>query len=195
MAVAVAAVAATAVLLVRPGGTADAGSVSADVTFARARADEGAAVDVSEIAVLDALSPGGTYRLPSFGIRNAGTGRATFRLGVAHVQGQVRRPAPAEWFRFAPATFVLEAGRTRPVSARLAVPGDAEPGDYAALVGAWLAPARDGGRAAASSATPVTFGVGSPGVLERWKRPLGDHWTWLVVALILVAWHARRHAL
>jgi hypothetical protein len=194
-AVAVAAVAATAILLTGVGATAEAGSVSADVTIAPLRADDGASIDVSRIAVADALSPGGRYRLPAFGIRNPGGRRVTFRLGVAHLVGQARKPAPADWFRFAPGTLVLGAGRTRAVSASLELPRDADPGDYAALVSAWLVPDGVRGGAGAGAGAHVTFGVASPGRWEAWWRRLDLLWISFALASLLVLWRVGRHVM
>ena len=141
------------------------------------------------------LSPGRVYRLPAFGIHNPGSGRATLHPGVAFVAGQDRRLAPAEWFRFTPDSVVLDAGRTRAVSARIELPSDAGKGDYAALLGAWLVPSPDGGGAGAAAGARVTFAIQEPGSLELWRHRLDFLWIWLVLASVLgVAW-MRRYAM
>jgi hypothetical protein len=193
-AVAVAAVAATAVLLAgRTSAGADAGSVTADIRTAPVRAGDSASIDVGRIVVITALSPGSRYRLPTFGVRNPGGRPARILLGIASVAGEARKPAPATWFRFAPKSFALSPGRARPVSTRLEVPEDAEPGEYAALLGAWGVPEPDGGRAGAAGGASVTFSVESSGALDAWTRRVGWGWIWLALASMLVLWRRHRH--
>jgi hypothetical protein len=168
---------------------------------APAAADTGVSIDVARIAVSQKLSPGGEYRLPAFAIRNPGNERTTYGLGVSYVEGQAGKQPPAGWFHFTPSSVTLDGGETRPVATRLDLPAGADPGDYAALVGAEIVREQEGARVGARAAARLTFVVEPSGGLEAWlrraRRFLSEHapWSWLVPALIaswLAAWQLRR---
>jgi hypothetical protein len=156
-----------------------------------ARGDQGVSIDVGRVAVTEDLLAGGSYRLPTFGVTNPGSTRAAYRLAVSYVEGQRADRPPHEWFRFSPETLTLRPHQTRPVQVRLSLPTDAEPGDYAALIGAQLAPEGGGTQVGAAAAARLTFTVAPSGLLEAWwlraKTLYGDSkpWSYLFPALAL----------
>lgn len=118
---------------------------------APAGAATGVSIDVARIAVFEELAPGGVYLLPAFGIRNPGTKRTTYHLGVTYIESQSRKQPPVAWFRFEPSTVTLDGGEARAIGAGV--------GDYAALVGAEIAAERGGTRVGARAAARLTFVV------------------------------------
>jgi hypothetical protein len=171
------------------------------VAAAPAVAARGVAVDIGRIEMTDDLTPGGSYRLPTLGVRNPGDEPARYRLGATAVVDPERRDVPEAWFEFKPHKLTLKPGETQPVRMRLVVPTDAEPGNYVALVGAELVGEGDGAQVGAAAAARTTFTVESATALESWwlrlETFLGDHtpWTWLMpgtLGFALVALQARR---
>jgi hypothetical protein len=55
------------------------------------------AVDIGRIDVEQKLSRGGTYQLPTIGVRNPGTETTRYVMGISHIQDQSGRRAPADW--------------------------------------------------------------------------------------------------
>jgi hypothetical protein len=168
---------------------------------APAAAATGVSIDVARIVVSQRLAPGGVYRLPAFGIRNPGSERTVYRLGVTYLQGQTGKRPPAEWFHFTPDTIVLDAGESQAVSARVELPPGADSGDYAALVGAQIVPEQSGARVGAAAAARLTFAVEPSSGLEAWLRRIerlfSDQapWSWffpVLVASTLLAWRLGR---
>src|SRR5215211_6330170 len=53
-----------------------------------ALADIGVAMDVGKVAIDQKLEKGGSYQLPSIGVRNPGSETATYRMGVSYLQDQ-----------------------------------------------------------------------------------------------------------
>lgn len=160
---------------------------------APAGAATGVSIDVARIAVSAELAPGGVYRLPAFGIRNPGTKRTTYHLGVTYIESQSRKQPPVAWFRFEPSTVTLDGGEARAIGAGA--------GDYAALVGAEIAAERGGTRVGARAAARLTFVVQRSSALDAWWRRLlrftseNAPWTWLLPGLLLaslLAWQLRR---
>jgi hypothetical protein len=155
---------------------------------ATAAAARGVAVDLGRIEIEQKLTPGGSYRLPLFGVRNPGTERTTYRMAANPLQG-VEAP-PEDWFVFSPRTFTLEPGETIPVRVRITLPANARPDSYSALVGAQIAGERGGVQVGAAAAARTTFTVEPANLLQAsWlqaKRFLGDHrpWIWLLPALL-----------
>jgi hypothetical protein len=144
------------------------------------RADVGVAIDIGRIAVDQKLSKGGSYQLPSIGVRNPGSETATYRMGVSYLQDQAEREPPSGWFTFSPATFELEPGATVPVQITLEIPTDAEPDDYAALIQAQIAPSGEGAQVGAAAASQLTFTVEPSTILEAWLlrgRRLMEAWS------------------
>jgi hypothetical protein len=155
-------------------------------------AARGVAIDVGRIEIAQDLTPGGSYRLPTFGVRNPGDGQTAYRMGASAVVDPERKPVPDGWFRFTPNELSLKPGETKPVQARLEVPTDAEPGDYIALVGAQIVTEGGGAQVGAAAAARTTFTVEPASTLEAWwlelKTFFNDHtpWTWLVPALLVL---------
>jgi LPXTG-motif cell wall-anchored protein len=167
---------------------------------APALASQAVSIDVGRIDVSDALAPGGQYKLPAFGVRNPGTEATTYRITVSYVDGQAAaRPAQA-WFSFTPAELTLAPGEARPVSAVITLPTDAEPGDYAALVGPEIVASGTGAQVGAGAAAHLTFTVSPSSGFDAFLRWLGrtvgqNPWILVVVGLLLLAvaaWFLRR---
>jgi hypothetical protein len=91
-------------------------------------------LELRRIRILEGLTPGESYRLPAFGVRNHRGVRTSYRLVVSAGSGAERRPPPG-WLRFVPAAFVIDGGRSRAVAVRLRLPTGAEPGVYAVVLG------------------------------------------------------------
>ena len=168
---------------------------------AGAGAETGVSIDVGKIAISDKLTPGGGYRLPTFGVRNPGTVRTSYRLRVSYLDGQGAKRPPADWFRFAPATVTLLPRETQPVQVSLSLPPGADPGDYEALVGAEIASNAPGARVGAAAAARVSFTVEPENLLAAWWLKIrtfisdGTPWTWVVplaVLAIVVTGQVRR---
>ena len=168
---------------------------------AGAGADTGVSIDVGKIAISQKLTPGGGYRLPTFGVRNPGTEPSSYRLRVTYLEGQAAKRPPDDWFHFAPPTLSLRPNETQPVQVRLVLPTGAAPGDYEALVGAEIASDDPGARVGAAAAARVTFTVEPANILAAWWLKVrtvlsdGTPWTWLVpMVLVLGAltWQVRR---
>jgi len=93
-------------------------------------------LDVRRIRIVDDLSPGASYRLPTIGLRNHRGVRTAYRIVVSGAAPHAARRPPRPWLRYVPAVVVIDPGRSRPIRLRLEVPRDAEPGWYAAVLGA-----------------------------------------------------------
>jgi hypothetical protein len=140
---------------------------------APAAASTGVSIDVGSIAITDVLVPGEEYNLPTFGVRNPGTEPTTYRVVVTYVDGQTAASPAETWFTFEPGDLTVKPGESRPVRTRLVVPPDAEPGDYAALVGPQIVNVGDGAQVGAAAAAKLSFRVGESSGLEAWLRMLG----------------------
>lgn len=154
-------------------------------------ASTGVSIDVGSIAVSQQLDPGGSYQLPSFGVRNPGDEPTSYRLVVSYVDGQEALRPPESWFAFEPATLTLEGGASAAVRTRLTIPPDAEPGAYGALIGPQIVPTGGGAQVGAGAAARLTFTVADRGGLEGWLRWLGrflaeNPWVAAVAALALL---------
>ena len=142
-------------------------------------------LDVRRIRIGDGLRPGESYRLPAFGVRNQGRTRTAYRLvsfpGAAQAELRPRR----DWLRFVPAALVIDAGRSRAVSARLELPDDAEPGVYAVVLGT---------RPGDSEGARLTFRIESAEDIPAWLRQAASLAMWLLPAsmgVVLVVFLAR----
>src|ERR1041385_9327424 len=124
-----------------------------------ALATSGVSIDLGRIDITEQLSPGGSYNLPTLGVRHPGTERTSYTMVANPVSDPARKAPPAAWFRFEPATVTLDPGATQPVHVRLVVPTDASPGDYIVLVGAQIASQRSGATVGAAAAARTTFTV------------------------------------
>jgi hypothetical protein len=157
-------------------------------------------IDVGSIAVREQLVPGGEYRLPTFGVRNPGTESSSYVLAVSYVDGQEGLRPPAQWFSFDPATLTLGPGESRPIATTLDIPTDAEPGEYAALIGPQIDMDGSGPQVGAGAAARLSFTVQPSSALDAWLRwfwrfLLENPWLWiaaLVLAVLGIAWFVRK---
>jgi hypothetical protein len=184
-----------------PGGTAVlALGVALLVGAAPVAAGVAVSIDVGSIAVREQLVPGGEYRLPTFGVRNPGTESTSYALAVSYVDGQEGFRPPAEWFTFEPATLTLGVGESRAVTTTLDIPANAEPGDYAALIGPQIAGDGSGPQVGAGAAARLTFTVQPSSALDAWLRMLWrflaeNPWVWITALVAIAAallWFIRR---
>jgi len=166
-----------------------------------ASADRGVALDLGKLEIAETLTPGGGYRLPPVGVRNAGDEVTTYRMVVSSVQGQAGTPVPEDWFDFEPREVTLEPGETEKVQARLSLPTGADPGDYEGLLAAQIVTEGEGAQVGAAAAAKVTFEVESATLLGAYWHKLSTWfednapWTWVVpvaLASLLLAWQFRR---
>lgn len=170
------------------------------VSAAPAAASKAVSIDVGRIDVTDALAPGGEYRLPPFGVRNPGTEATTYRVAVTYVDGQEAARPPQAWFSFDREELTLSPGESKAVQARITLPTDAPPGQYAALIGPEIVSPGSGAQVGAAAAARLTFKVAeSSGVdaVLRWLQRIVAAQPWLLAipvlaALALVAWLLRR---
>jgi hypothetical protein len=178
------------------------GAVVASGTMlaAPALATRAVSIDVGRIDVTDQLAPGGEYKLPAFGVRNPGTESTTYRLVVSYVDGQSAGKPAESWFTFDPSTLTLGPGESQPVHARITLPPDTEPGEYAALIGPEIVAEGTGAQVGAGAAARLTFTVAPSSGLDAFLRWLfrflaQNPWVLVVVALAIfavVAWFLRR---
>lgn len=133
-----------------------------------AHADRGVSVDLGQIAVDRDLSKGGTYTLPTIGVRNPGDELTRYRMTIDYLTNQDRAKAPAGWFTFNPTEFELAPGETQPVRVEMSVPPSAKPDNYAGLVQASIVADASGVTVGASAATRLTFTVKPSSLLEAW---------------------------
>ncbi len=136
-------------------------------------ASTGVSIDVGSIAISEQLAPGGAYHLPAFGVRNPGDDPTAYRVVVSYVDGQLAQRPPEAWFTFTPTSLSLDGGASAPVRTLLEVPPDAEPGEYAALVGPQIVPTGGGAQVGAGAAARVTFTVTDAGGIGGWLRWIG----------------------
>jgi len=167
---------------------------------APALASQAVSIDVGKIDVTDALAPGGEYKLPAFGVRNPGTEPTTYRISVSYVDGQDAGRPDQAWFTFSPAELTLGPGESKPVTASIALPANAEPGRYAALVGPEIVSTGTGAQVGAGAAAHLTFTVAESSAFDAFMRWLGrmiaqNPWILVVIGLLVIAlaaWFLRR---
>jgi hypothetical protein len=165
------------------------------------RAQQGVAVDIGRIDVDEKLSRGGSYNLPSIGVRNPGTETTRYQMGVTYIDDQDGRRAPEGWFAFEPAEVTLAPGESAPVSVKLDIPAGARPDDYEALIQAAIAPEGEGTTVGAAAAARLRFTVKPSNILQAWQLRAetwaGDNQPWttllpLTGVVVVLAWWLRR---
>jgi hypothetical protein len=162
-----------------------------------AQASRGVAIDLGRVELRQALTPGGSYRLPAIGVRNPGTETTSYELHARPVELAGRAAPDPGWFRFSPARLTLEPGATTRVAVRVQLPTDARRDDYVALVGPQIVTSGGGARVGAAAASRVTFTVEPASLLEAWRLALQGFfgrlpsWVWLVPAAAVLAAAAR----
>jgi hypothetical protein len=154
-----------------------------------AGASTGVSIDVGSIAITEVLKAGEEYRLPTFGVRNPGTEPTDYVIVVSYMADQSAMQPPAEWFTFSPGTMTLDAGQSKPVSARITVAAGAEPGEYLALIGPKIDGQGTGAQVGAGAAAKLTFTVEPStwieGVLRQIWRFIQEN-PWAVALVLLV---------
>ena len=170
-----AAVLATAAVANTIAGIAVSAAVDRAVRAEVAVAGKGHPLDVRRIRIVDGLSPGESYRLPAFGIRNHRGSRTTYRLVVSAGATQAERRPLRRWLHFVPGAVVIDAGRSRAVGVRLELPDDAAPGMYAVGFGV-----RPGG----SEGARLTFRIEPAESTRPWLRQAENLAMWVAPALV-----------
>jgi hypothetical protein len=170
-------------------------------TTGSALASRGAAIDLGRIQIQQKLTPGGTYRLPTMGVRNPGTETTSYELKGSPLHAEGRESPPSDWFHFSPSRLTLKPNETRQVRIRIELPTGADPGDYVALVGPQIVTGGSGAQVGAAAASRVTFTVEPATLLQAYwlkvKTLFSAHgpWSWLLPAFVLallVGWRVRR---
>jgi hypothetical protein len=163
-------------------------------------ASKAVSIDVGTIAVRELLSPGGEYRLPTFGVRNPGTEPTSYAIAVSYIDDQEALRPPAGWFSFNPETLTLGVNESMAVATMLEVPADAEPGEYAALIGPQIVGEGSGPQVGAGAAARLSFTVQPASALDAFLRQLWRFLMenpWLMAAgaiglLVVLFWFLRR---
>ena len=168
-----AAVLATAAVASAAAGIAVSAAVHPAVRAEVVVAGEGHPLDVRRIRIVDGLLPGESYRLPTFSIRNHRGFRTAYRVVVSAGAARGERRPPRRWLRFVPASVVIDPGRTHAVRARLELPGDAEPGVYAVVLGI---------RPGDSEGARLTFRIEPAERTRAWLRQVARLAMWLIPA-------------
>jgi len=171
------------------------------LTALPAAATTGVSVDLGRVDITEQLSPGGSYNLPTIGVRNPGTERTSYTMVANPITDPTHKAPPAGWFHFDPASVTLDPPATAPVHIRLIVPTDATPGDYIALVGAEIQTPGGGATVGAAAAARTTFTVAPSNALEAALVWLGQTftdllpWSAVVTSLVVLGgalWLVRR---
>jgi NPCBM-associated, NEW3 domain of alpha-galactosidase len=170
------------------------------VSAAPVEAGKAVSIDVGAIAVREQLVPGGEYHLPTFGVRNPGTEATSYDIAVSYIDGQDALRPPEGWFRFDPVSLTLAAGESRPITTTVEIPADAEPGEYAALIGPQIVGDGTGAQVGAGAAARLTFTIQPSSALDGWLRWLfrflaENPLVWiggLLVVLLTFLWVLRR---
>lgn len=164
-------------------------------------ADAGVAIDLGAIDITQKLSRGGTYQLPTMGVRNPGTERSDYQMAVGYFQDQRERQPAGAWFTFAPASFSLAPGETQAVRVELNIPTGARPDDYRALLEARLGAPGEGASIGAGAGARVSFTVKPSNLVQAWQLKaqtwMSDNGPWsylapLLGAFALAAWMLMR---
>jgi hypothetical protein len=125
-----------------------------------ATADIGVGVDLAEINIDEVLTAGNAYNLPAVGVINTGDRAADYEVEITYMNEQEEMMPSADWFRFDPQRFRLEAGTSKKISISLHIPQDASPGQYFALIEAHPVVGGSGGiTIGIAAATKLRFNV------------------------------------
>ena len=163
-------------------------------------ASQAVAIDVARIAVREGLAPGGEYKLPTFGVRNAGTDPTSYTIQVSYIGGETTLQPPETWFSFRPGSLTLEGGQSAAIVTTLQIPPDAEPGEYGALIGPRIVTGSSGAQVGAAAAARITFTIEPSSPLDGWLRAiwrflLANPWIVGLAALLAIVgaiWVFRR---
>ncbi len=116
----------------------------------------------SRITVIDPIGQGEEVEIPPLSVSNRAEERRTFAVDITFVGDQEELIPDPSWFRMEPQQFELEPGARQIVEVRMAVPRDAEVGDYRVLLRARTVQTADAGEGVAISpavATVLRFSV------------------------------------
>ena len=97
-----------------------------------ARASVGVGTDTGKITVPKPLSAGSGYDLPAFKITNPGDQPSGYVMDLVPIRGS--NSLKRAWFTFAPAAFYLYPGQAKTINVSIALPSDASPGAYRAIL-------------------------------------------------------------
>ena len=138
-------------------------------------ADIGVGVDLREISIDEVLTPGNDYQLPAVGVINTGDRTADYEVVITYMSGQEEITPSADWFRFDPQRFSLQAGTSKSVAISLHIPRDASAGDYFALIEAHPVVGGSGGTTIAiAAATKLRFSVKEVSTAASVLNTIGD---------------------
>src|SRR4051812_7712696 len=126
---------------------------------APASASRGVSIDLGRIDIQQKLTPGGSYRLPTMGVRNPGTEATSYELKASPLVMNGKDAPPEAWFHFSRAKLTLKPHESAQVRVRIDLPTGADPGDYVALVGPQIVTKGTGAQVGAAAASRVTFSV------------------------------------
>jgi hypothetical protein len=164
-------------------------ALAAGLLVPAAGADRGVSVDLGRIAIDQKLQAGGSYALPTMGVRNPGTEPTSYLMGAQAIRGS--RSPDEKWFEFSPRELRLEPGESRQVRTRLRLPTGADPGDYEALLGAQIVSDGGGVQVGAAAAARLTFSVEPSSQLAAWwlslKAAFTDALPWSALLPTLAA--------
>ncbi len=156
-------------------------------------ADKGVSVDLGKIEVSDRLSRGGSYNLPTMGVRNPGSEPANYVMTVSYLENQPERRPPESWFEFSPREFRLEPGETQPVAISLTIPTSARPAGYASVLAAQIVAEGEGAQVGAAAGAGLEFTVKPSNAFQAWRLKaetfMDDHapWSYLLPVVVLLA--------
>ncbi len=154
----------------------------------------GVGVTTGSIRVDELLNPGGTYELPAMGVMNTGEVTTRYIMDVTYHTDQKELRPEKDWITFSPSEFYLDPGESQAVGLTVTLPVRTVPGDYFAYLEA--SPLREdvpGTRIGVAAATRLYFTVAPANIFQGMYYKTASFmtkyapWTWVVLALILVA--------
>ena len=154
-----------------------------------AEASLGVGVGARPLTAAFPAHPGAAGGLtPDLLVVNTGTETAHCVLTVKPLNDSGGKTLPAAWVTFAAADFVLAPGERRTVNIRVAVPGSAQPGEYASdvVATAVIPHARPQAAAGAAAATTVTVQVSSVSAPFPWVILAAAGAGLLLIGLVLL---------
>jgi hypothetical protein len=154
-----------------------------------ASADKGVALDSAGFKVNRELAPGNSYTLPAISVRNPGSERANYRMGVDVLPGQTSYEPQAAWFAFSPTTFELAPGESQRVQITMDLPYQAAGGKYEGLIVASIVAEKQGSSVGGAAAARIEFQI-SPAAEVLSARDegsgAGDWWPYVAIPGVLL---------
>ncbi|MEX2598339.1 MAG: hypothetical protein WD533_01665 [Dehalococcoidia bacterium] len=128
-----------------------------------AHAQTGITVEPGRVTADQPLSPGLAYTLPTYAVRNHGTGDLRVTAAPSDHATEVAETPPASWFSIEPADLLVPASAVREVQIVAEVPADAPAGEYAVWFAFDAGPENSSGIATAANVqVPFYFSVEHP---------------------------------